>query len=301
MDRTRSPGGRGDDRRPGDRHHVVARPDRVCGLRRRRLRSRVLGSRGGRHRARRGGPSPHRRCDRTGLGSEPHLADLRPRDPVDGVPAGVRGHHVDPVRAAHPGRGLGIVLRGAAFAFRPVAAGDGARRAAGAVFAISSVVTPFFLGAAGGAIASGRVPAGNAAGDPWGSWLNPTSALVGFAGHRDLRLSRRGLPGRRRAPSIATGTRQVLPAPCHVRRAGGRRLGPGRDRRAASRRAPAGRRADAARLAVHRRLRRLRDGRAHSPSPGGGSGDAGAGRRCGRRGDLGLGRRPVSRTSCPAP
>jgi cytochrome d ubiquinol oxidase subunit II len=75
---------------------------------------------------------------------------------------------------------LGIVLRGAAFAFRPVASGLAQRRAAGAVFAISSVVTPFFLGAAGGAIASGRVPAGNAAGDPWTSWLNPTSVLIGL-------------------------------------------------------------------------------------------------------------------------
>lgn len=75
---------------------------------------------------------------------------------------------------------LGIVLRGAAFAFRPLATGDRARRTASAVFAISSVVTPFFLGAAGGAIASGRVPAGNAAGDPWTSWLNPTSILIGL-------------------------------------------------------------------------------------------------------------------------
>ena len=75
---------------------------------------------------------------------------------------------------------FGIVLRGAAFAFRPVAEGLAGRRAAGLVFAISSVVTPFFLGAAGGAIASGRVPAGNAAGDPWASWLNPTSVLIGL-------------------------------------------------------------------------------------------------------------------------
>jgi Cytochrome bd-type quinol oxidase, subunit 2 len=75
---------------------------------------------------------------------------------------------------------LGIVLRGAAFAFRPEAGGFRERRAAGAVFAVSSVVTPFFLGAAAGAIASGRVPVGNAAGDPWSSWLNPTSILVGL-------------------------------------------------------------------------------------------------------------------------
>jgi cytochrome d ubiquinol oxidase subunit II len=74
---------------------------------------------------------------------------------------------------------LGIVLRGAAFAFRPVASGVAQQRAASTVFAISSVLTPFFLGSAGGAIASGRVPAGNAAGDPWTSWLNPTSVLVG--------------------------------------------------------------------------------------------------------------------------
>jgi cytochrome d ubiquinol oxidase subunit II len=74
---------------------------------------------------------------------------------------------------------FGIVLRGAAFAFRPVATGLSARRAAGAVFAASSVITPFFLGAAGGAIASGRVPAGNAAGDPFASWLTPTSVLIG--------------------------------------------------------------------------------------------------------------------------
>jgi cytochrome d ubiquinol oxidase subunit II len=75
--------------------------------------------------------------------------------------------------------GLGVVLRGAAFAFRPVAPNLVSRRLAGATFAIGSVVTPFFLGAAAGAIASGRVPVGNAAGDPYTSWLNPTSVLVG--------------------------------------------------------------------------------------------------------------------------
>src|SRR6476661_7161845 len=74
---------------------------------------------------------------------------------------------------------LGIVLRGAAFAFRPVAAGLSARRAAGAVFAASSVVTPFFLGTAAGAIAGGRVTLGAGPPDLFGSWLNPTSILVG--------------------------------------------------------------------------------------------------------------------------
>ena len=44
----------------------------------------------------------------------------------------------------------------------------------GALFALSSVLIPFCLGAAIGGIASGRVPVGNAAGDPFTSWLNPT-------------------------------------------------------------------------------------------------------------------------------
>src|SRR4029453_11165274 len=44
---------------------------------------------------------------------------------------------------------------------------------------ISSILPPFALGAAIGGIASLRVPVGNAAGDPWTSWLNPTSILIG--------------------------------------------------------------------------------------------------------------------------
>jgi cytochrome d ubiquinol oxidase subunit II len=49
----------------------------------------------------------------------------------------------------------------------------------GALFASSSVLVPFCLGACLGAIGSGRVPVGNAAGDPISSWLNPTGILVG--------------------------------------------------------------------------------------------------------------------------
>jgi cytochrome d ubiquinol oxidase subunit II len=75
---------------------------------------------------------------------------------------------------------LGIVLRGAGFAFRRVASGTAGRRAWGAVFAVSSVLTPFFLGAALGGIASGRVPPGNAAGDPLTSWANPSGLVVGL-------------------------------------------------------------------------------------------------------------------------
>ena len=41
------------------------------------------------------------------------------------------------------------------------------------------MLTPFALGTIIGAIASQRVPVGNAAGDLFSSWLNPTSLLVG--------------------------------------------------------------------------------------------------------------------------
>jgi len=77
------------------------------------------------------------------------------------------------------GAALGIILRGAAFAVRGQAATLREARTLGAVFASSSVLVPFCLGAALGGIASGRVPVGNALGAPFESWLNPTSILVG--------------------------------------------------------------------------------------------------------------------------
>src|SRR5262245_7017602 len=74
---------------------------------------------------------------------------------------------------------LGIVLRGSSFAFRKAVFRTRDQRNFGAAFAISSVLVPFFMGAVAGGIASGRVPAGGEAGDPWTSWINPTSILGG--------------------------------------------------------------------------------------------------------------------------
>jgi cytochrome d ubiquinol oxidase subunit II len=74
---------------------------------------------------------------------------------------------------------LGIVLRGGAFALKGEAATIAEARALGATFALSSVLVPFFLGAAAGGIAAGRVPVGNAAGDALTSWTNSTSLVVG--------------------------------------------------------------------------------------------------------------------------
>ncbi len=74
---------------------------------------------------------------------------------------------------------VGIIFRGIAYALRAGAAGPRELSAIDRVFSISSVLTPFALGTAVGGIASGRVPVGNAAGSQFGSWLNPTSLLVG--------------------------------------------------------------------------------------------------------------------------
>jgi cytochrome d ubiquinol oxidase subunit II len=73
----------------------------------------------------------------------------------------------------------GIIFRGTAFALRGQAATINEARVLGGLFALSSVLVPFCLGACLGAIASGRVPVGNAAGDPFSSWLNPTGITVG--------------------------------------------------------------------------------------------------------------------------
>ena len=74
---------------------------------------------------------------------------------------------------------LGIILRGTCYAMRGVVSGPREERILGALFGVSSALTPFALGAAIGGIASGRVPVGNAAGDAIDSWLNPTSIFVG--------------------------------------------------------------------------------------------------------------------------
>ncbi|MDQ3763400.1 MAG: cytochrome d ubiquinol oxidase subunit II [Actinomycetota bacterium] len=75
---------------------------------------------------------------------------------------------------------LGIIARGAAFAFRKVSDQLWQRRLFGAAFAFSSVITPFFLGTVAGAVATRRVPADIADGDIVASWWNPTSITAGL-------------------------------------------------------------------------------------------------------------------------
>ncbi|WP_326769821.1 cytochrome d ubiquinol oxidase subunit II [Streptomyces sp. NBC_01591] len=73
---------------------------------------------------------------------------------------------------------VGLVLRGAGFALHKPSRRLAQRRIYGAMFAISSLLTPFFLGAVLGGIASGRVAVGTTASTD--AWANPTSVLAGL-------------------------------------------------------------------------------------------------------------------------
>ncbi|MDQ3894329.1 MAG: cytochrome d ubiquinol oxidase subunit II, partial [Actinomycetota bacterium] len=74
---------------------------------------------------------------------------------------------------------VGIILRGGTYVLRAAAGISRLGSAADVVFALSSILTPFALGAVAGGIASGRVPVGNAEGSLVTSWLNPLSAMIG--------------------------------------------------------------------------------------------------------------------------
>ena len=75
--------------------------------------------------------------------------------------------------------GVGIIFRGAAYALREAASTPRELGVIDTVFSLSSILTPFALGTMVGAIATRRVPVGNAAGQHFSSWLNSTSILIG--------------------------------------------------------------------------------------------------------------------------
>lgn len=76
---------------------------------------------------------------------------------------------------------IGIVMRGAAFSFRSYGSGSRrAHRAWGRVFAIASLLTPFFIGVIVGAIASAQVPENpDVVGNFRIPWLTPFTISVG--------------------------------------------------------------------------------------------------------------------------
>ena len=100
----------------------------------------------------------------------------------------------------------GIVLRGSGFAFRKELTWLPAQRLAGAVFAFSSLLTPFFMGTVVGAIASGAIPASPARATS--AWTSATAVLTGLlfvaacgylaAVYLTGEAARRGDTGRRR-------------------------------------------------------------------------------------------------------
>ncbi|HSR85703.1 MAG TPA: cytochrome d ubiquinol oxidase subunit II [Streptosporangiaceae bacterium] len=74
---------------------------------------------------------------------------------------------------------LGIVLRGVGFAFRHTAERLRMQQVTGALFAAASLITPFFMGAVVGAVATGQVPV-HPAGNVLAAWTSPTAILTGF-------------------------------------------------------------------------------------------------------------------------
>jgi cytochrome d ubiquinol oxidase subunit II len=75
--------------------------------------------------------------------------------------------------------GIGIVLRGGAYALRAGTRNAVEQRRVDTLFAVSSILTPFALGTAVGGLASERVSVGNPGGSLVTSWLNPLSITIG--------------------------------------------------------------------------------------------------------------------------
>lgn len=76
---------------------------------------------------------------------------------------------------------LGIMLRGAMFAFRSYAPPAHQARW-GAIFAIASVITPIMLGISAGTLATGRITVedGIVTSSPFGVWMSPLPLAVGI-------------------------------------------------------------------------------------------------------------------------
>lgn len=75
---------------------------------------------------------------------------------------------------------VGIVFRGAAFAFHHYGEEDDPRLpATELVFSVASIVTPFAMGVAVGAVGYGQIDTGPGAADAFDAWLHPFPLLTG--------------------------------------------------------------------------------------------------------------------------
>lgn len=75
---------------------------------------------------------------------------------------------------------IGLILRGAFFAFRHIAGDERERRVSDLVFGASSLLTPFFFAASLGAIASGQVGLTAPTTSVWSASFNPMSVAFGL-------------------------------------------------------------------------------------------------------------------------
>ena len=114
--------------------------------------------------------------------------------------------------------GIGIILRGGAYALRMGTTTAAEQRRVDSLFSVSSILTPFALGTVIGALASERVHLGNPGGSLVTSWLNPTSITIGvfavancayisavFLSGDAARRGRHALADRFRARALAAG------------------------------------------------------------------------------------------------
>ena len=113
----------------------------------------------GNARERRADPHAGRPQYRAGVGGQPRVADLHPGHLVDRISVDVRRGDDHAVHPAGPSFGRNRVARRELSRFRKYSATLSQARLFGAIFAGSSLISPFFLGTVAGAIASGRVPA----------------------------------------------------------------------------------------------------------------------------------------------
>ena len=95
-------------------------------------------------------PRPRPRRDRPGLGGQPRLADLRAHGGLDRLPDARSARSPRRCRSRCSSPALGIIFRGAAYALRAGTATPRELRTIDTRLALSSILTPFALGAAVG-------------------------------------------------------------------------------------------------------------------------------------------------------
>ena len=120
----------------------------------------------------------HRRLRHPGVGRQPGMDRPRPRPALDWVPDCVRRHHRSPCSSRWPPRRWASCCAGSASPSVTKPSIPGSKRLTGALFACSSLLAPFFLGTAVGAVTTGRIPVPSR-GLSTAAWTTPTALVTG--------------------------------------------------------------------------------------------------------------------------